>query len=124
MKIKYTLIISTLFIIAVVIASLAGCSSETIATMTSQTTSALTTTSSISLPAINLNVSAAASLTDALTAIDNLYMQEMNNVTIIQNFAASGTLQKQIEQGAPADVFISAASKQMDALKHRRINNR
>ena len=36
---------------------------------------------------------------------------------VTPNFASSGTLQKQIEQGAPADVFISAAAGQMDALQ-------
>ncbi len=66
---------------------------------------------------VELNVSAASSLTDALKAINTLYMQEHNNVTIVANFASSGTLQKQIEQGAPVDVFISAAAKQMQALQ-------
>lgn len=67
--------------------------------------------------AVTLNVSAAASLTDAITAVNNLYMQENENVEILTNLAASGTLQQQIEQGAPADVFISAAAKQMNALE-------
>lgn len=66
---------------------------------------------------IELNISAAASLTDALHAVNELYMQQNKNITIVANFAASGTLQKQIEQGAPADVFISAAAKQMNALQ-------
>ncbi len=66
---------------------------------------------------VELNVSAAASLTDALTAINKLYMEENDYVTIVANFASSGILQQQIEQGAPADVFISAAAKQMDALQ-------
>lgn len=64
-----------------------------------------------------LNISCAASVTDALTEINNMYMQEKENITLVANFSASGTLQKQIEQGAPADVFISAAAKQMDALQ-------
>jgi molybdate transport system substrate-binding protein len=66
---------------------------------------------------VELNVSAAASLTDAIKAIDDLYMQKNKNVTVVVNFASSGTLQQQIEQGAPADVFISAAAKQMNALQ-------
>jgi len=66
---------------------------------------------------VELNVSAAASLTDAIKAIDDLYMQKNKTVTVVANFAASGTLQQQIEQGAPADVFISAAAKQMNVLQ-------
>lgn len=66
---------------------------------------------------VTLNVSAAASLTDALKEINSAYVQEKPNITITPNFAASGTLQKQIENGAPADVFISAAASQMDALQ-------
>ncbi len=66
---------------------------------------------------VELNISAAASLTDALQEINALYMEKHKNVTVYTNYAASGTLQKQIEQGAPADVFISAAAKQMNALE-------
>ena len=65
---------------------------------------------------VQLTISAAASLTDSLQEIQTLYQQQHPNVTLTFNFAASGTLQKQIEQGAPADLFFSAGSKQMDAL--------
>jgi molybdate transport system substrate-binding protein len=76
--------------------------------------------SSCSAPArVELNVSGAASLTDALKEINVLYMQENNSVTITANFASSGTLQQQIEQGAPVDVFISAASTQMNNLQDK-----
>lgn len=68
---------------------------------------------------VTLNVSAAASMTDALAEVDDLYIQEKGNATIMENFASSGTLQTQIENGAPADVFISAASKQMNALDEK-----
>jgi len=67
--------------------------------------------------AVSLTISAAASLKDALTEIQELYKKEKTNVTISYNFGSSGTLQKQIEQGAPADVFLSAGKKQVDALK-------
>ncbi len=72
-------------------------------------------------PAVTLNVSAAASLTDALKEINALYMQDNPGVTITSNFGSSGTLQKQIENGAPTDVFISAAAAQMDALQKEKL---
>jgi len=68
-------------------------------------------------PNIELNVSAVASLTDAANELKELYNKEQPEIKIVYNFAASGTLQKQIEEGAPADVFISAGKKQMDALQ-------
>lgn len=66
-----------------------------------------------------LTLSAAASLQDALTDIQSLYAQQQPNVSLTYNFGSSGSLQQQIEQGAPVDVFISAASKQMDALQDK-----
>jgi molybdate transport system substrate-binding protein len=64
-----------------------------------------------------LLVAAAASLQKALEEVTPLYAQTNPNQTINYNFAASGALQQQIEQGAPVDVFISAAAKQMKALQ-------
>lgn len=66
---------------------------------------------------VGLTVSAAASLKDAMTEIQALYKQEKPNTTIAFNFGSSGALQQQIEQGANVDLFISAANKQMKALK-------
>jgi len=65
---------------------------------------------------VELNVSAAVSMKDALTEIQKNYQAKHPNVTILYNLGSSGTLQRQIEQGAPADLFISAAAKQMDDL--------
>ena len=67
-------------------------------------------------PPVRLTVSAAASLQDALTAIDQDFQRSHPDIDITPNFGASGTLQLQIEQGAPVDVFVSAAPQQMDAL--------
>lgn len=64
-------------------------------------------------------VSAAASLKEALEEIKPLYQQSKSNVSINYNFGASGALQQQIEQGAPADIFISAGKKQVDALEQK-----
>jgi molybdate transport system substrate-binding protein len=68
-------------------------------------------------PAVELTVSAAISLKDALDAAKQLYGEENPGVSIAVNYGASGTLELQIEQGAPVDLYISAASKQMDVLE-------
>lgn len=66
--------------------------------------------------AVEINISAAASLTDALTEIQTEYAKESN--AILQfNFGASGALQKQIAEGAPCDLFLSASKAHMDALE-------
>lgn len=65
---------------------------------------------------VNLTVSAASSLKDAAVELKTIYEQQNPGITITYNFAASGTLQKQIEEGAPVDLFISAGQAQMDAL--------
>lgn len=64
-----------------------------------------------------LTVSAAISLKDALDEAKQLYTKDHPEVAIAVNYGASGTLQLQIEQGAPVDVFVSAAPKQMEALE-------
>lgn len=63
-----------------------------------------------------LTVSAAASLTDVMEEIKGFY-EEKTVHTLVMNYGSSGALQQQIEQGAPADVFISAAQRQMDVLQ-------
>lgn len=66
-------------------------------------------------------VSAAASLKEALEEVKPLYKQTKPNVNVTYNFGASGALQQQIENGAPADIFVSAAKKQMDALQSKNL---
>ena len=68
---------------------------------------------------VTLNVSAASSMTKALTEINSLYSAANPKVTITPSFGASGTLQTQIENGAPADVFLSAAIDKMDNLQSK-----
>ncbi|MEG6523747.1 molybdate ABC transporter substrate-binding protein [Desulfotomaculum sp. 1211_IL3151] len=65
---------------------------------------------------VELTVSAAASLKEAAEELKVLYTKQQPEVKIAYNFGASGTLQKQIEEGAPVDLFISAGKKQMDDL--------
>lgn len=63
-----------------------------------------------------LNVFAAASMQETLEQIVADYRSIAPDVTIVLNLDSSGTLKTQIEQGAPCDLFISAAQKQMDQL--------
>jgi molybdate transport system substrate-binding protein len=89
------------------------------ATVTATTTQTATTT--VTAIPVSLNLLAAASLTDAIKEINTLYIQLKPYVTITPNFASSGTLQTQIENGAPCDVFISAATTQMDNLQNKQL---
>jgi len=73
---------------------------------------------------VEINVSAAASLKDALADIQKEYQAKNPNSKLVYNFGASGALQKQIEQGAPTDVFISAAPKQMNELEAKNLMNK
>jgi molybdate transport system substrate-binding protein len=74
----------------------------------------------VSLPALaaNLRVSAAASLTDALHEIGTAYEKQTGD-TLLFNFGASSMLARQIQEGAPADLFISADELKMDQLQQR-----
>lgn len=70
----------------------------------------------LSVRAGELQVFAAASLTDALKEIAPAY--ELATGEKLQfNFAGSNALARQIQEGAPADVFISADEAKMDALQ-------
>ncbi len=62
-------------------------------------------------------VFAASSLTEPLNKVEDQYEADHPEVDILYTFDSSGTLQRQIEAGAPCDVFLSAALKQMDELE-------
>ena len=72
--------------------------------------------SSQAAQSVELIVFAAASLTETLTAIGEIYSAENPGVTFRFNFDSSGTLKTQIQEGADCDLFISAGQKQMDQL--------
>ncbi len=65
---------------------------------------------------VSLTIFAAASMTETLNQIAEMYKTAAPNVTITFNFDSSGTLQTQIKEGAQCDLFISAAQKQMNML--------
>jgi molybdate transport system substrate-binding protein len=62
-------------------------------------------------------ISAAASLTDAMNELIVAYQKVKPDITVTPTYGSSGSLQKQIEQGAPADLFASASPKQMNELE-------
>lgn len=74
---------------------------------------------------VELIVFAAASMTETITQVAELYKAVAPEVTLVYNFDSSGTLKTQIQEGADCDLFISAAQKQMnelDASKDAEIN--
>ncbi|HEY3315998.1 MAG TPA: molybdate ABC transporter substrate-binding protein [Bacillota bacterium] len=66
-----------------------------------------------------LTISAAASLRGALTEAAEAYRSGRPRISLSFNFAGSGTLEQQIIEGAPVDLFISAGTREMDALAAR-----
>ena len=81
---------------------------------------ALLVASGIPVDAQELTVSAAISMKEAVEEIGRLFASTHAGVKLRYNLGASGDLQKQIEAGAPVDVFVSAASRQMDELEAKR----
>lgn len=66
---------------------------------------------------VTILVSAASSLRPPLEALKAEFEKVHPDVAVVYNFGSSGSLQQQIVHGAPVDVYISAAAKQMDALE-------
>lgn len=63
-----------------------------------------------------INVSVAASMTEAFKKLAETFKADHPDITIQYNFGSSGSLAKQISQGAPADIYVSANTKWMDYL--------
>lgn len=70
--------------------------------------------------AAEISVFAAASLTESLTELAASY-EKAGGAHIVLNFGASSTLSRQIREGAPADLFLSADEAQMEALAKRHL---
>lgn len=71
----------------------------------------------VTAEAQELTLSVAVSMKEATEEIGRLFTKANPGVTLRYNLGASGDLQKQIEAGAPVDVFVSAATRQMDELE-------
>lgn len=69
-------------------------------------------------PAV-LTLSIAASLQDAMVEVEAAYKKDHTNLDFRNNFGSSGTLAREIEQGAPVDALFSAGAKQMDQLQRQ-----
>lgn len=96
-------------------AALTACGSSASSTASSVAGSAAASSEATG-GSMELIVFAAASLTETLTAIGEIYSVENPGVTFSFNFDSSGTLKTQIQEGADCDVFISAGQKQMNQL--------
>jgi molybdate transport system substrate-binding protein len=68
-----------------------------------------------------IHLSAAASLKEALTEIKTTYLTTHKDSEVLANFGASGALAKQIEQGAPTDIFISASPEWVKYLLEKQL---
>ncbi|MHD0397027.1 molybdate ABC transporter substrate-binding protein [Staphylococcus simulans] len=67
-----------------------------------------------------LHVAAAASLTDVTKDLEAEFKKKHSNVDVTFNYGGSGALRQQIEKGAPVDVFMSANTKDVQALKDKK----
>ena len=98
-----------LLIAAVMVLSFAACA----APATEETADAETVPEA---EPVELIVFAAASMTETMNQIAEMYKTVAPNVTLTYNFDSSGTLKTQIQEGAECDLFISAGQKQMNQL--------
>ena len=96
------------------LAALTACGGSSAAGSSGATSDA--SSSQESAEEVELVVFAAASMTETLNEIAELYKNTAPNVTLVYSFASSGDLLKQIKEGADCDLFISASPKQINAL--------
>lgn len=106
MKKLYSLFFSMMLVVLV----LSGCSTK------EETKKPVDKKQDVSQKKVELTISAAASLQDALNDIKANFEKTHPNMKINYNFGASGALQQQISQGAPVDLFFSAAEDKFNKL--------
>ena len=68
-----------------------------------------------------VNLSVAASLKEVVNELSGNFAKKHPDVKFVKNYGASGALSKQIENGAPSDVFIAANLEWMDYLKNKKL---
>ena len=77
----------------------------------------------LAVPAMagDVNLSIAASLKEVINELSDAFAKKNSGVKFLKNYGASGALAKQIENGAPADIFISANPEWMEYLKEKKL---
>lgn len=105
--------IGLMFILLVMAVILSGCTSPAVIASPTPTPAVKT----------DLSVFAAASLTDAFKEMKTAFEATHKDVNVVLNFDGSQALRTQIEQGASADVFASASTSHMTALKNKGMMN-
>lgn len=104
---------SHVFVIVLLLASVVGCADGKAGQ------DHITDAHAKSKETVTLTVSAAVSLTEALEEIKMNFEKNHPDVKLSFNFGSSGALKQQIEQGAPVDLFFSAAEDKFDELADR-----
>lgn len=117
---KISYVLSCLVVATMVIT---GCAKDTNKPTSSSTPAQTSQAAATPVPTekVELTISAAASLTDALKEVQTNYESKNKSIKLNFNFGASGALQQQIEQGAPADLFFSAATRNMKTLVDKQL---
>lgn len=105
-----------LLLVVFLMGTMAGCGNQSQNQQPQQSQEPTDAQQKESVESVELLISAAASLTDVMAELAEVYDKTAPEANLTFTFGSSGALQSQIEEGAPADVFISAGQKQMDAL--------
>ena len=109
--------IALLLSILLIIGTLCACAKSDTDTASTEAPAATKDSPAATADETELVIFAAASMTETLEQLAEVYKQTHPDIKLTYNFDSSGTLKTQIEEGAVCDLFISAAQKQMNGLQ-------
>lgn len=101
----------SLLVLTLIFTMLSGCKDDTSESET------VTTGSDGKFESTSINVFIAASLSNAMEEVKELYNEKQPNVNVVLNSDSSGTLMVQIQEGATCDIFFSASTSKMKTLE-------